>query len=591
MIIDLGGPGRRRARADATAPTEGRRLFKRYVRSREPQRPVPRVDPARGGARTICAASRRSRGGSRSSVLPDSAEQRHAEAVLAAAAGPHRDAADAAEPRPAPSTRRLAIPLSLPDGRTGFLERLRIEAAPTIVARDGRRRRIGCSTRCARCRRSARPTMPLNAPGAERRARRGARSRCCARCATTCCRSARRYNADTINGVLLRNSARRAARCSGCSPRGSIRPSRTSATPPSSAPTTRCAPRCSAVASLLDDEILRGAREPRRARRVRTNFYQRPERPVFRSRWRARKVEGMVSPRPLFEIYVHSRHARGHPPARRQGGARRHPLERPARRLPHRDPRPDEDADGEERGHRAGRLEGRLRAQGQLPPRPALDAYLVDRYREFVSGLLDVTDNIVARRGRASARRRAPRRRRSVPGGRGRQGHGAPLGHRQPGLGAVRLLARRRVRVGRQQRLRPQEGRHHGARRVGVRAAPLPRAGRRRRRREPFTVAGIGDMCGDVFGNGVLRSRDDAARRRVQPPAHLPRPAIRTRSESFAERERLFDLPRSTWRDYDASIDQRGRRRLRSRRQGDPARARGARAARPRQAERRAARR
>ena len=33
--------------------------------------------------------------------------------------------------------------------------------------------------------------------------------------------------------------------------------------------------------------------------------------------------------------------------------------------------------------------------KGDVPPRPALDAYLVDRYREFVSGLLDVTDNIV----------------------------------------------------------------------------------------------------------------------------------------------------------------------------------------------------
>ena len=48
--------------------------------------------------------------------------------------------------------------------------------------------------------------------------------------------------------------------------------------------------------------------------------------------------------------------AGGHPPARRQGGARRHPLERPPRRLPHRDPGPDEDPDGQELDHRAGRL-------------------------------------------------------------------------------------------------------------------------------------------------------------------------------------------------------------------------------------------
>ena len=59
---------------------------------------------------------------------------------------------------------------------------------------------------------------------------------------------------------------------------------------------------------------------------------------------------------------------RGHPPARRQGGARRHPLVRPARGLPHRGARPDEGADGEERGHRAGRLQGRLRAQAAAAP-------------------------------------------------------------------------------------------------------------------------------------------------------------------------------------------------------------------------------
>ena len=53
----------------------------------------------------------------------------------------------------------------------------------------------------------------------------------------------------------------------------------------------------------------------------------------------------------------------GHPSARRPGGARRHPLVRPARGFPHRDPGPDEDPDGEERRHRAGGLQGRLLRQ------------------------------------------------------------------------------------------------------------------------------------------------------------------------------------------------------------------------------------
>jgi len=68
----------------------------------------------------------------------------------------------------------------------------------------------------------------------------------------------------------------------------------------------------------------------------------------------------------------------------------------------------------------------------------------------------------------------------------------------------------------------------------------------------PFTVAGVGDMSGDVFGNGMLLSekiRLIAAfdhRDIVIDPN--PDPAI-----SFAERKRMFNLPRSSWQDYDKS--------------------------------------
>ena len=54
---------------------------------------------------------------------------------------------------------------------------------------------------------------------------------------------------------------------------------------------------------------------------------------------------------------------RRHPPARRPGRSRRHPLVGPARRLPHRDPRPDEGAAGQERGDRSDRRQGRLLSQ------------------------------------------------------------------------------------------------------------------------------------------------------------------------------------------------------------------------------------
>ena len=145
--------------------------------------------------------------------------------------------------------------------------------------------------------------------------------------------------------------------------------------------------------------------------------------------------------------------------------------------------------------------------KGQLPPRPALDAYLVDRYREFVSGLLDVTDNLVD--GKVVHPPEVVRHDDDDPYlvVAADKGTAHLSDTANSGLGAIRLLARRRVRLRRQQRLRPQEGRHHRARRLGVRRAPLPHPGRRTCRREPFTVAGIGDMAGDVFGNGMLRSR------------------------------------------------------------------------------------
>ncbi len=70
---------------------------------------------------------------------------------------------------------------------------------------------------------------------------------------------------------------------------------------------------------------------------------------------------------------------------------------------------------------------------------------------------------------------------------------------------------------------------------------------------EDFTCVGIGDMAGDVFGNGMLLSRHT---RLVAAFNHQhifldPDPDAEA---SWAERARLFDLPRSTWADYDASL-------------------------------------
>ncbi|MFC0450158.1 NAD-glutamate dehydrogenase [Rhodococcus jostii] len=72
-------------------------------------------------------------------------------------------------------------------------------------------------------------------------------------------------------------------------------------------------------------------------------------------------------------------------------------------------------------------------------------------------------------------------------------------------------------------------------------------------RTDAFTAVGIGDMSGDVFGNGMLLS---PALRLVAAFDHRhifvdPDPDP---SRSYAERARLFDLPTSSWEDYDRSV-------------------------------------
>ena len=75
--------------------------------------------------------------------------------------------------------------------------------------------------------------------------------------------------------------------------------------------------------------------------------------------------------------------------------------------------------------------------------------------------------------------------------------------------------------------------------------------------KDSITVAGIGDMSGDVFGNGLLCSE---AVKLVAAFDHrdifidpTPDPA-----KSYAERKRMFDLPRSSWEDYDKKLITKG---------------------------------
>ena len=74
---------------------------------------------------------------------------------------------------------------------------------------------------------------------------------------------------------------------------------------------------------------------------------------------------------------------------------------------------------------------------------------------------------------------------------------------------------------------------------------------------DEFTVVGIGDMSGDVFGNGMLLSEHirlvaayDHRHIFIDPDPHA--------ATGFAERKRLFEMPRSSWDDYDRELISEG---------------------------------
>lgn len=74
---------------------------------------------------------------------------------------------------------------------------------------------------------------------------------------------------------------------------------------------------------------------------------------------------------------------------------------------------------------------------------------------------------------------------------------------------------------------------------------------------DPFSVVGVGDMSGDVFGNGMLLSKQIKL---IAAFNHLsifidPNPDPAT---SFKERKRLFELPRSNWTDYNTKLISKG---------------------------------
>ncbi len=449
-------------------------------------------------------------------------------------------------------TEELTIPLTLPEGRRGFLYRLEVEAPPErIAALHAGEERVWKALRALDEKRATDDRLSgliLQAGLAWRE--------------VEVLRTLRNhllqirpsYNAETLNGVLLRNSAVAAALFGAFAARfDPARPGDRGAAVAEREQGVRAA--LESVQGLAEDEVLRALDNLVRCA-LRTNFYQRPERPVVAIKVDSRRVEGMPSPRPLVEIYVHSRllegiHLRGGRVAR--GGIRwsdRH-----------------DDFRTEVLGLMKTQMvknaiivpvgaKGGFVLKGQVPARPALDAYLIDRYREFVSGLLDVTDNIVdgrilhppevvrhdgddpylvvaADKGTAHL---------SDTANRVSAQYGFWLGDAFASGGSVGYDHKK---VGITARGAWKCVEHH-FRTLGLDVA-----------RGPFTVVGIGDLAGDVFGNGALQSR---AMKLVAAFNHVhifvdPDPDP---DASYRERERLFGLPRSSWRDYDPALISRG---------------------------------
>jgi glutamate dehydrogenase len=295
---------------------------------------------------------------------------------------------------------------------------------------------------------------------------------------------------------------------------------------------------------------------------LRTNYYRRDSHGIPRP-WLALKLDparipGLPSPRPAFEIFVHSPRVEGvhlRKGAIARGGIRW--SERP------------EDFRTEVLGlmkaqHVKNTLIIPVGAKGgfvarRLPPRAARDLQqreVIECYRSFIRGLLDVTDNIV--NGRVSP----PPDVRRLDGDDPYLVVAADKGTASFSDIANAIAAEYGFWLGDAFASGGSSGYDH--KKMGITARGAWECIKRHFReigsdiqRQPFTVAGIGDMSGDVFGNGMLLSRQT---RLVAAFNHQhvfldPDPdAART----FRERERLFRLPRSGWNDYNQRLLSRG---------------------------------
>jgi glutamate dehydrogenase len=311
------------------------------------------------------------------------------------------------------------------------------------------------------------------------------------------------------------------------------------------------------VASLDQDRILRSFLGLILAT-VRTNFYQPDEngasKPYVSFKFDPAKVPDLPEPRPMFEIFVYSPrvegvHLRGGPVAR--GGLRWSDRREDFRTevLGLVKAQMVKNAVIVPVGSKGGFYPKALPVNGD---RESIQAEGVAAYRTFICGLLDVTDNLVA--GQVVAPERVVRHDGDDP---------YLVVAADKGTATFSDIANGISKdygfwLGDAFASGGSQGYDHKA--MGITARGAWESVKRHfcelglnTQSTDFTVVGIGDMAGDVFGNGMLLSRHIKL---VGAFNHLhifldPDPDPQA---SFVERERLFKLPRSSWQDYDEKL-------------------------------------
>jgi glutamate dehydrogenase len=316
-----------------------------------------------------------------------------------------------------------------------------------------------------------------------------------------------------------------------------------------------------AVTSLDVDRILRRFRNAIEAM-VRTNYYQpgadgRPK-PYLSFKFDSAKLDELPLPRPWREIFVFATwvegvHLRGGPVAR--GGIRWSDRKEDYRTevLGLLKAQMVKNAVIVPVGSKGGFLPARLPAGGS---RDEVQAEAVRCYRTFLCGLLDITDNLVD--GAVVPPAGVIRRDGDDP----YLVVAADKGTATFSDIANEVALAYRFWLGDAFASGGSNGYDHKA--MGITAKGAWEAVKRHFRElgtdiqsERFTVIGVGDMSGDVFGNGMLLSRQirllaafDHRDIFIDPD---PDP-----QKSYDERKRLFDLPRSSWQDYDRKLISKG---------------------------------